>query len=151
VDELRDYPVIITFPVMWGDMDALGHVNNVHFFRYFESVRTHYFYESGLIDRMKETGIGPILAEASCRFRRPVAYPDTLTAAARTVSFGEYSAFMEYIVVSEKAGIAAVGKGEIVTFDFIHGKKVRVPEEIIRAFEKIEGRSIERSPLRGPE
>jgi acyl-CoA thioester hydrolase len=32
---LEDYPVIVEFPVAWGEMDAMGHVNNIVYFRYF--------------------------------------------------------------------------------------------------------------------
>ena len=38
-DPLAGYPVRIEVPVAWGEMDAFGHVNNVVYFRYFESAR----------------------------------------------------------------------------------------------------------------
>ena len=37
------YPLAMTFPVLWGDMDALGHVNNVRYFRWYESARIALF------------------------------------------------------------------------------------------------------------
>ncbi len=40
---LDGFPVIVEFPVAWGDMDALKHVNNVTYFRYFENARIAYF------------------------------------------------------------------------------------------------------------
>ena len=36
---VADYPVVIEIPVAWGEMDAYGHVNNIVYFRYFESAR----------------------------------------------------------------------------------------------------------------
>ena len=47
---LKDYPVTVEVPVVWGEMDAFSHVNNVVYFRYFETARIAYFYE---IDFMK--------------------------------------------------------------------------------------------------
>ena len=40
---VADYPVVIETPVAWGEMDAYGHVNNIVYFRYFESARIAYF------------------------------------------------------------------------------------------------------------
>lgn len=56
---LDDYPVIVDFPIAWGDMDAFQHVNNIMYFKYFESARISYFERIDLIKVMNETGIGP--------------------------------------------------------------------------------------------
>lgn len=45
---LADYPVIATFPIAWGDMDAFQHVNNTRYFRYFEDARIAYFEEADI-------------------------------------------------------------------------------------------------------
>ncbi|MGZ6208377.1 MAG: acyl-CoA thioesterase, partial [Syntrophales bacterium] len=73
---LKDYPVIIEFPVAWGEMDAMNHVNNIVYFRYFESARIAYFEKADMFSYMTETGIGPILATISCKFKIPLSYPD---------------------------------------------------------------------------
>ena len=59
---LKAYPVVIEIPVAWGEMDSLGHVNNIIYFRYFESVRMAYFDAMDFWGYMGETGVGPILA-----------------------------------------------------------------------------------------
>ena len=58
-DPLAGYPVIIEIPVAWGEMDAFQHVNNIVYFRYFESARITYFERTGLIAYMEQTGSGP--------------------------------------------------------------------------------------------
>ena len=65
---LDDYPVVIELPVVWGEMDAFSHVNNIIYFRYFESARLAYVEQTGLLEYMDKTGIGPILAhtDAAC-------------------------------------------------------------------------------------
>ena len=40
---LETFPVVSKIPVLWGDMDSFQHVNNVIYFRYFESARIQYF------------------------------------------------------------------------------------------------------------
>src|SRR5512135_2035364 len=63
----------MTMPVRWGDMDAMGHVNNTVYFRYMESARIAWFDQLRI--RTDPVGTGPILVAVSCSFRRPVVYP----------------------------------------------------------------------------
>lgn len=67
---------VVNIPIRWGDMDALGHVNNTVYFRYMEQVRIEWMaavgYELDLPDE------GPVIANASCNFRKPLLYPGTV-------------------------------------------------------------------------
>jgi len=140
IDELSDYPVVITVPVAWGEMDSLGHVNNIIYFRYFESARIVYLERSGLMEVMKRSGIGPILAKTSAAYKKPVRYPDTLSVGARVAAIGTTSFVMEYLVESRAMGItAAFGDAVIVTYDYAKGAKARVPDEVVGAIESLEG------------
>ncbi len=126
---LRDYPVVVEFPVAWGEMDAMNHVNNIVYFRYFESARIAYFERLDLIGRMGETGVGPILAATSCRFRIPLSYPDRVLVGAKVATVEDDRFVMNYRVVSSKhRSVAAEGDGVIVTFNYHEGKKVAVPD-----------------------
>lgn len=138
-DQLSDYPVVVTIPVAWGEMDALGHVNNIIYFRYFETARMRYLEQAGLIDIMKEIMIGPILAKTSCTFRVPVYYPDTLSVGTRVSTIGNTHFNMDYLVVSERHGASAEGDSVVVTFDYRANGKAPVPDPVIRAIEKLEG------------
>src|SRR5438128_1459859 len=80
---LATYPVVIEQAVVWGDMDSYQHVNNTVYFRYFENARLEYFRRLGWFEFEKETGIGPILAATQATFRKPLAYPDTISVGAR--------------------------------------------------------------------
>ncbi|MCB0148997.1 MAG: acyl-CoA thioesterase, partial [Caldilineaceae bacterium] len=51
-DLLAGYPVVIEIPVAWGEMDAFQHVNNIVYFRYFESGRIAYFERAGMMNLM---------------------------------------------------------------------------------------------------
>jgi acyl-CoA thioester hydrolase len=83
---LADYPVVIEIPVAWGEMDAYGHVNNIVYFRYFETARIVYFGKLESPDFVNRNPLGPILASTSCRFRAPLAFPDHLQVRLDTVN-----------------------------------------------------------------
>lgn len=145
-DLLSEFPVVLTFPVHWGEMDAFQHVNNVAYFRYFESVRIAYFNATGGFGATgggPGKGIGPILAETSCRYRMPLTHPDTLRAGARTTSYYEHGFLHEYALVSERTGqVAATGTARIVTYDYDRGVKVAVPEQLLKMLFHLEKREV---------
>ncbi|MFW6242474.1 MAG: acyl-CoA thioesterase, partial [Thermodesulfobacteriota bacterium] len=95
---LAAFPVVIDIPVAWGEMDAFGHVNNIIYFRYFESARIAYFDHVGYEALMEEEGLGPILAATSCRYRVPLTFPDTVSVGARVASVDTDRFRMEYRV-----------------------------------------------------
>jgi acyl-CoA thioester hydrolase len=140
MDNLVDgYPIIIEIPVQWGEMDAFQHVNNIVYFRYFENVRIAYFEKIDVIKFMTRTGIGPILAATSCRFRTPLTYPDNVLVAGKVTAIEEDRFMMDYRVVSTRhQKVAAEGDGVIVTFNYRENKKAAVPEELRRLIMEIE-------------
>ena len=64
-------------PIRWGDMDAMGHVNNTLYFRYMEEVRTHWYDSMGINDNgpALPPHCGPVVINASCTFFKPLRYP----------------------------------------------------------------------------
>lgn len=140
---LADFKIIVTVPVAWGDMDAFGHVNNTMYFRYFETARIKYFEEIGYLNAMNEQGIGPILAQTSCQFKRPVTYPDTLHVGLKTASIGNSSIVMEHVIMSEKQNaVVAIGQAVGVTVNYKTGQKVALPIQVKQAIEAVEGKSF---------
>ena len=138
---LEDYPVVIEVPVAWGEMDSLQHVNNIVYFRYFESARMAYFKEIDIWGYMGETGVGPILASTECKFRIPLSYPDTVSVGTRITNVGEDRFVMQYLVASHRHGrTAAEGSGVIVTYDYREKRKAPLPQEIRARIEALESR-----------
>ena len=136
---LNLYPVIIEAPVAWGEMDAFQHLNNAVYFRYFESARMAYFERLRLLEYMDATGIGPILASTSCKFRIPLTYPDTVSIGVRVTEIGGDRFTMEYRVVSHKhQKVAAEGDGVIVSFNYKERQKAPIPDEIKRRINALE-------------
>jgi acyl-CoA thioester hydrolase len=127
---LKDFPVIVKIPIAWGDMDAFGHVNNIRYFKYFETARIKFFEEIGLVDVMHQSTIGPILASTSAKFVKPVVYPDIISIGARITELKENSFTMEYLIESEKLGVAAIGEALIVILDYQSSQKVPLPQDL---------------------
>jgi len=142
---LKDFPVVIDIPVAWGEMDAFQHVNNVVYFRYFESARIAYFDRLNMIEFMNRTGIGPILASTQCKFKTPLAYPDTVSVGTRISQIEEDRFVMEYVVVSHRLQrVAAEGEGTIVSYNYRDQKKAPIPAEIRQRISDIESSTAKR-------
>ncbi len=60
-------------PIRWGDMDAMGHVNNTSYFRYLETVRIDWMYSIGCVPDPQ--GEGPVIVNAFCNFYKQLEYP----------------------------------------------------------------------------
>jgi acyl-CoA thioester hydrolase len=141
-DTLKDFPITLRFPVHWGDMDALNHINNVRFFVWFESARMTYLTRIGL-GSAGHTGVGPILAATNADYLQPVLFPANLIAGARVSRIGRSSITMEYAVAdADKGTLYARGGGVIVTVRYPDYEKIPVPTEIRAAIETLEGKSF---------
>ncbi|MFU8895650.1 MAG: acyl-CoA thioesterase [Gammaproteobacteria bacterium] len=138
-DLLAGFPVRIEIPVAWGEMDAFGHVNNVVYFRYFESARIAYFAALDYLELMRTTGIGPILAATDCRFRLPLDYPDNLTVGARVTDIQADGFLMHYLVASERHGrVAAEGHGRIISYDYENKCKAPLQTQLHERLRRLE-------------
>ena len=142
-DLLQDFPVIVQIPVAWGEMDALGHVNNTVYFRYFESARVAYLTKIDFINPSANNGIGAILASTQCDFRKALAYPDTVAIGARITEIGADRFTMEYRLVSHRLQkIAAEGRGIIVSYNYQEKRRADLPEAVRRNIQAVEDRQF---------
>ncbi|HAS6347333.1 TPA: acyl-CoA thioesterase [Vibrio vulnificus] len=138
---LQDFPVVTEINVAWGEMDALQHINNVVYFRYFETARIEYFNKINLMDEIKRNQIGPVLSETQCRYRIPVTFPDTLLIGSRVSEVGEDRFTMEYQVVSKKMGkVTTTGSAIVVMLDFKNQCKTQLPAVLRDAIFSIEAK-----------
>jgi acyl-CoA thioester hydrolase len=138
-EPLAGYPIVVRIPVQWGELDAYGHVSNVVFFSYFESARVRYLERCGFIESYDRHKIGIILHSTSCRFRRPLFYPDTALVGARAANLAEDRFTMSYEIVSGASG-ATVAEGEatVVSYDYDTREVVPIPDEVRAAIEGLE-------------
>jgi acyl-CoA thioester hydrolase len=68
----------MVIPIRWGDMDAMGHVNNTIYFRYFEVVRLEWLFKVGA--PTDPNGLGPVIVNAFCNFIRQLEFPGDVLA-----------------------------------------------------------------------
>lgn len=67
----QDYPWFLTLQMRWGDFDMFGHVNNVAYFRYYETLLVRFLSDELRLNWLQDP-IAPFVAENSCRFIRPI-------------------------------------------------------------------------------
>ncbi len=135
-EEFRHF---IPMTVRWGDMDVLGHVNNVQYFRYAESGRIAYFeaFEQADPTFWKEHGI--IMASIGCDFLAQVHYPAELEVASRVSRMGRSSAQMRQVVFQDGQAVACLSS-TIVWFDYRSNQSLPIPQHArawIRAWEVV--------------
>jgi acyl-CoA thioester hydrolase len=115
-------------PIRWGDMDAMGHVNNTVYFRYMEQARISWF--DALVpeaEAWKSTGI--VIANASCNFKKPINYPGTVEVKVYVDAPGGSSVGTHYeLRVADQ--LYADGAATVVFIDMEKQKPVRIPESI---------------------
>jgi acyl-CoA thioester hydrolase len=134
------YPVQIELKVQWGDMDAFNHVNNVMYFRYFESARIAYFEKLGMMGTDASNNIAPILAETNCRYKLPLNFPDTILVGTCIIEEHSHGFLMEYAIYSKShQKISSIGTGRIVMLDYSSHEKVKVNPEILNKIKQIQG------------
>ena len=125
------WPVVVTFPVHWGEMDALGHVNHARFFTWLETARIALLAKLGVLADGPRS-VGPILATIQCDYRKPVVFPATVAVGVRVTAVGRTSITMEYAVWPEStpAEVAATASSVVVLVDYSTMAKVPVSDEL---------------------
>ena len=128
MSEPRKLVHVERIPIRWGDMDAMGHVNNTVYFRYMEQARIGWF--DALVpedEAWKSTGI--VVANASCNFKRAINYPGTVEVQVFTGPPGGSSVptYYELMIAGE---VHADGAATVVFIDMARQKPVRIPQTI---------------------
>ncbi|MFZ4651633.1 MAG: acyl-CoA thioesterase [Rubrivivax sp.] len=119
----------MTIPIRWGDMDAMGHVNNTIYFRYLEIVRLDWLYAVGAsVD--PATGQGPLIVNAFCNFIRQLEYPGLVRARHYVANPGR-SSFDTFITLErdDEPGVRyAEGGATTVWTDYAAKKSAPLPD-----------------------
>ena len=122
-------------PIRWGDMDAMGHVNNTIYFRYMESLRIEWFNSIGCVPSMSATG--PIIINAFCSFIRQLEYPGEVLAKHYVANPGRTS-FDTYLTLerTDQPGVIySEGGAKTVWVDFPKQKSVPLPDWVRKIVE----------------
>jgi acyl-CoA thioester hydrolase len=119
-----------TISIRWGDMDAMGHVNNTVYFRYMEQARISWLESLGV--RPDPRGAGPVIISASCTFMKQLVYPGDVEVRtyAGKVGNSSFETWLEMRPSYDPATVYAEGAAKVVWVDFDKGKSTALPEKI---------------------
>ncbi|MAN81027.1 MAG: thioesterase [Rhodospirillaceae bacterium] len=136
--ETRDaYPHILEIQTRWMDNDIYGHVNNVTYYSYFDTVVNSYLIDAGGLDIHDGTVVG-FAVETTCRFFKPVAFPEKLAAGLRVGKLGNSSVRYEIAIFKDGEDTAtAAGHFVHVFVDRRTDRPTPVPAAIRAALEKL--------------
>jgi acyl-CoA thioester hydrolase len=126
--EAKKFTHEMVIPIRWGDMDAMGHVNNTLYFRYMESVRIEWLYRIG--GPPDPQGCGPVIVNAFCNFIRQLEYPGDVLARHYVANPGR-SSFDTFITLerTDQPGVIyAEGGSKTVWTDFKQHKSMPMPD-----------------------
>jgi acyl-CoA thioester hydrolase len=125
-----DFRVLRPMATRWMDNDHYGHVNNVTYYSYFDTIVNGYLMEAAAIDIRKLPAIG-LVAETSCRYFKAVSFPDVLHVGLRVEKLGTSSVTYELAVFrGEDTEPAAVGRFVHVYVDTTTRRPVPIPPAI---------------------
>lgn len=88
--ERTEYRHFLQIQTRWNDNDVYGHVNNVQYYSYFDTVINSYLIRAGLLDFMGGSLIG-VCAESHCRYQSSFSFPDVVDAGLRVEHLGRSS------------------------------------------------------------
>lgn len=115
-------------PIRWGDMDAMGHVNNAMYFRYLEVIRIEWLHAVG--GPPDPNGCGPVIVNTFCNFLRQLEYPGDVLAKHYVTNPGR-SSFDTYITLERADDLGVIyaeGGAKTVWTDFKAQKSVPLPD-----------------------
>lgn len=130
IPEQKKFVFEMRIPVRWGDMDAMGHVNNAVYFRYMEVARIDWFQTLDLLAEGAPTG--PVIVNAFCNFYRQFQYPDEVllkmyVSDARRTTFETWTTMEN---AAEPGVIRAAGGATAIWVDLAQQKATELPERL---------------------
>ncbi|QSQ27544.1 acyl-CoA thioesterase [Pyxidicoccus parkwayensis] len=131
------YRYFLPITTRWMDNDVYGHINNVTYYSYFDTVANHYLIHEGGLDIHTASVIG-LVVESKCAYRAPLAYPDKLRAGLRVDKLGNRSVTYGIAIFKEgETQAAAHGHFVHVFVDRETRKAVAMPERLREALARI--------------
>jgi acyl-CoA thioester hydrolase len=133
-----DYRHTLEIPTRWMDNDIYGHVNNVIYYSYFDTVINAYLISAGGLDIHGGAVVG-VCAESQCRYLKPIAFPQTVEAWLRVGRLGRSSVRYEIgLFVKGEPGAAAFGHFVHVFVERPAMQPVPIPAPLRQALEQLQ-------------
>ena len=123
---------------LFGELDALSHLNHTVFLRYFEDARLGYMMHHGLAAPAPDS-IGCVLARLEAEYKQPVFYDERLIITVRTVKIGNTSILLEYGAWSAEKGLTCQSTSLLVMVVTVTGEKQRITDAMRDSISGFEG------------
>ena len=133
---LNDYKHTLTIPTRWYDNDVYGHVNNVQYYAFFDTIINEYLINTGGLDILNGDAIG-LCAESQCKFTAALVFPEAVSAGLRVGHLGTSSVKYEIGLYGADHTPAATGWFVHVFVDRASRRPVPIPDSIRGALEAI--------------
>jgi acyl-CoA thioester hydrolase len=130
------YPHELAIPTRWHDNDVYGHVNNVDYYAFFDTVINAWLIREGGLDIHSGPVIG-LCAESHCEFHAPLAFPETVTAGLRVGHLGRSSVRYEIGLFAENGELAATGWFVHVFVERETRQPASIPADVRLALERL--------------
>lgn len=109
---IDEFSYVVQLGTRWSDNDLYGHVNNVVYYSYFDTVANRFLIEQAGLDIHHGQMIG-LVVDSGCSYFAPVAFPERLRGALRIAHLGRSSVRYEIAIFREHDPIA-VAQGHFV-------------------------------------
>jgi acyl-CoA thioester hydrolase len=127
------FPHFLEITTRWMDNDVYGHVNNVVYYSFFDTVVNRYLIDNGVLDYVRGDVIG-LVVETQCTYFKPIAYPDRVTAALSVAHLGSSSVQYRVAVFrNDDDSTAAQGKFVHVYVERASNRPVPLPDALHKA------------------
>lgn len=127
-----DYPRFESLDTRWKDNDVYGHVNNVEYYSYFDTVINRYLITEGGLDIHAGAVIG-LCVDSHCRYHAPLAFPDRIEAGLRVAHLGRTSVRYQIALFREGAAEPAAEGGFVHVFVDRATRRPQPPPAPLRA------------------
>ena len=132
-----DYPHHLAITTRWSDNDVYGHVNNVEYLSYVDTVVNEFLIRRGGLDIHRGDSFG-VVAESGCRFLAPVAYPQSVDAGLRVSRLGRSSVTYDVGLFAAEEGTPLAQAHFVHVFvDRVTRRPVPIPDGVRAALETI--------------
>ena len=126
----ESYKYFLKIPTRWNDNDVYQHVNNVHYYSFFDTVINEYLIKEGGLDFEKGKVVGLAL-ETSCNFQKPINFPQNLDAGLRIRKIGNSSVRYEIgLFIEKQTECAAHGQFVHVFVERPKNRPVTIPKKL---------------------
>ena len=130
IPEIKKFVFEMLMPIRWGDMDAMGHVNNTVYFRYMETARVEWLREVGAVPDPQSHG--PVIVNAFCNFYKQLEYPADVLLKMYVSDPGRttFDTWCTLERVDQPGVISAAGGATTIWVNFQQQKAVDLPAHI---------------------